>query len=750
METYSAETKEKDGMNIVHMISGGDVGGAKTHVLTLLKGLTETQNVKMICFTEGDFAREAEELGVETVVVGSANLFSAVRKVRGIIGEFHADVLHCHGARANLIGSLVRRKISAPVVTTVHSDYRLDYLGRPLGRLTFGTINTVALRFLDYYIGVSEFMGDLLISRGFDPQRIYALYNGVDFSVQPPQTDRALYLQRLGLNDCEGCVVFGIAARLSAVKDVGTLIKGFGLAAKENPKIRLLIAGDGEQRAELERLAASCCPPGSYVFAGWVSDMNAFYAALDVNTLTSLSETFPYALTEGARMRCATIASRVGGVPYLIEDGVCGLLFEAQDEKKLAAHIQLLARDDALRRKLGDALYEKAKRDFSLDATVRRQIEIYESILLRRRRAARKRDGVLICGAYGRDNAGDDAILTAIVRQMRAIDPELPLYVLTRKPKETGTRYRVGGIYTFDFFGFCRRARKTRLYINGGGSLIQDVTSSRSLWYYLMSIRTAKRYGNAVLMYGCGIGPVERPANRRRAGKVIDRYVDAATLREERSLEELRSMGVTHPKLLVTSDPAILLEPAARGAVEAHLQRHGIGEEEKIVFFALRPWHGLVRRSDAFSAAARELQRKYGLRPVFLAMEPKTDRPVCERAAEELGATVIDAPASSELLIGLLARAELVISVRLHTLIFAAGVGTPLVGVSYDPKVEAFLNYLGRKDCLSLKDLTAEMLTAEAEAVLRKRDEAPKTAKHLRELAQENQSIAKTLLEENA
>ncbi len=735
-------------MNIVHMISGGDVGGAKTHVLTLLQGLNKTQNVKLVCFKKGDFSDEAEALGVPTEVVETGNVFAAARSVRNIVETMNADVLHCHGARANLIGTMLRGKISAPVVTTVHSDYRLDYLGRPLGRLTFGTINTIALRFMDYYVGVSDFMGDLLISRGFDPQRIYSIYNGVDFACETAPGDRADFLRSLGMENCEDCVVYGIAARLSAVKDVGTLIRGFGLAAKDNPKIRLVIAGDGEQRAELERLAENCCPAGSYVFAGWVSDMNAFYGALDVNTLTSLSETFPYALTEGARMHCATIASRVGGVPYLIEDGVCGLLFEAKDAETLAKHIRLLAENDALRTKLGEALYEKAKREYSLDATVRRQIEIYESILRRRQRVGRKRDGVLICGAYGRDNAGDDAILTAIVRQMRAIDPELPLYVLTRKPRETGMRFRVGGIYTFDFLSFFRRARKTRLYINGGGSLIQDATSSRSLWYYLMSIRTAKRSGNAVLMYGCGIGPVNRPANRRRAGRVIDRYVDVVTLRENSSLEELKRMGVTRPKMLVTSDPAILLDPAASGAANAYLQRYGIEDADRIAFFALRPWHGFVRRNNAFTVAAREAAEKYGLRPVFLAMEPKTDREVCESAAEQLGATVIDAPVSSELLIALLARAELVVSVRLHTLIFAAGVGTPLVGVSYDPKVEAFLGHLSGNDCLTVENLTADALNAQIEKAMRERENAPMTAKRLRELARENQSFAARLLED--
>ena len=138
-------------MNIVHMISGGDVGGAKTHVLTLLQGLNKTQNVKLICFKKGDFSDEAEALGVQTEVVETGNVFAAAQNVRQIVEAHGTQVVHCHGARANLIGTMLRGKISAPVVTTVHSDYRLDYLGRPLGRLTFGTINTIALRFLDYH-----------------------------------------------------------------------------------------------------------------------------------------------------------------------------------------------------------------------------------------------------------------------------------------------------------------------------------------------------------------------------------------------------------------------------------------------------------------------------------------------------------------------------------------------------------------------------------------------------------------------
>ncbi len=152
-----------------------------------------------------------------------------------------------------------------------------------------------------------------------------------------------------------------------------------------------------------------------------------------------------------------------------------------------------------------------------------------------------RRSGVLICGAYGMSNAGDEAILEAVLGEMRSIDPDMPITVLSRTPAATAEKHGVRSLHMFDLFGFLRVMKSCRLYINGGGSLIQDVTSSRSLWYYLYTLAAAKRRGCRVLMYGCGIGPVRRGINRALTGRVINRYVDAITLREENSLAELQA-----------------------------------------------------------------------------------------------------------------------------------------------------------------------------------------------------------------
>ena len=737
-------------MKIIHLISGGDVGGAKTHVLSLLEGLGRTEQVRLVCFMEGPFAAEARALGIDTVILSSRNVLRVVSALAGEINGGGYQVVHCHGARANLIGALLRPRIRVPVVTTVHSDYRLDYLGRPLHRLTYGTINSVCLRRIPYHIGVSNAMAELLISRGFDPQTMFSIYNGVRFADAHPAMDRAAYLRSVGLEAGPDTVVFGIASRLSAVKDVATLIRGFAAAVRQAPSIRLLIAGDGEQAAELRRLAGELCPEGTVIFAGWVSDMDSFYGAIDVNTLTSLSETFPYALTEGARFRCPTVASRVGGVPDLIEDGVTGLLFEPRDAEGLAACLLRLAGDPALRARLGESLYERARRDFSAEATVERQKEIYRVLLRRADRPARKRDGVLICGAYGKGNAGDDAILDAIVGQMRHIDPDLPLYVLTRTPRETKIRYRIGAVYTFNVPGFLRIMRRTRLYLNGGGSLIQDVTSTRSLRYYLLSIRCARATGNRVLMYGCGIGPVNRPANVRRAARTIDACVDAVTLREDTSREELRRMGVTRPEIRVTADPALLLEPAPPERVDGWFLRHGLDPAGAYVLFVLRPWEGFDQRAAAFGRAAAELRDRTGAQPLFLALEPGRDLPACRQAAEAAGGDcpVLPVPDDGRLIVGVLGRMQAVVSMRLHALIFAAAAGTPVVGAVYDPKVRAFLDYLGKRHYLPLDQVTADGLVAAVEEAVADGGNDQTAVAQLRALAAENEAMARKFLEE--
>ena len=738
-------------MKVIHLISGGDTGGAKTHIHYLLSGLSKEIDVTLVCFMEGEFSNEAAQLGIPTVVL-EGGIPSVLKQLKAMIRDGHYDLIHSHGARGNFLASLLKAPCGLPMVTTVHSDPKLDYLGRPAAALVYGTLNDLALKKADYLVGVSDSMKTLLISRGFPANDIFTIYNGVDFSVVPQNGDRLAYFRALGLDCDEHSVVVGIAARLDPVKDVGTLIKGFALAEKKCPALRLVIAGDGAQMDELKALAGALGVAEKVCFAGWISGINSFFAALDINTLTSLSETFPYAITEGARARLATVSSRVGGVPKLVAEGETGFLFPAGDAEALGEKLARLALDPALRQKLGAALYEKAKREFSVEATTRRQLDIYDEVL--RREALKKsgeRHGVIIIGAYGMGNSGDDAILEAIVGQLRQLDPFLPITALSRRPKETSERFNVESLHMFDIAGFHRVLKGTRLYLSGGGSLIQNVTSRRSLWYYLYTISQAKKYGNRVMMYGCGIGPIADERDAARVCRILNKSVDVITLRESASLRELQRMGVTVPEMTVTSDPALTLPEAPADVVDAALEKYGLAPGGGYVCFSVRGWPGFDEKAGAFAGAADYAAESLDLTPVFMLINRDEDGPATDavRALMRTKTAVIDGEMNSSLTIGLLARMKTVVSMRLHGLIFAASQGVPLVGVSYDPKVTAFLEAIGEKRCLPLETLTAETLrqaVSEATDAYDNRAARKRVADALAAAESENSVYARRLL----
>lgn len=739
-------------MKVIHLISGGDSGGAKTHVLSLLTELNESITADLVCFMSGPFAEEAEALGIPLTIY-DRNFFDSVRRVREMIRNGGYDIIHCHGSRANLIGSMVKGTCGIPVISTVHSDYRLDYMGRPGAAMTYGRMNAWALRRLDYRVCVSDEMRRTLIDRGFAPNRLFAIYNGIDFSRSPARTDREAYFRDIGCNFPTDAVIAGIAARLDPVKDVATLIKGFAAARAKCPRLRLMIAGDGMEMENLKTLASELGVGDDVFFAGWVRDMPRFYGALDINTLTSVSETFPYAITEGARAHLPTVSSAVGGVPMLVKQGETGMLFEPGDVDALGDALYKLASDEALRARMGEAIFEKGAAEFSTETTCRTQLEIYKTVLRREEmRKTGEKNGVVVCGAYGHGNSGDEAILEAIVGEMRGIDKNMPITVLSRKPGETRRLRGVDSIYRFNYPAFIRAMKGAKLYVNGGGSLIQNVTSRRSLRYYLFTIRTAKRLGCRVIMYGCGIGPVNIEADIVRARKTINENVDIITLREPDSLEELKRFGIDKPEIILSSDPAMNLPSAEDWEVDAFMRANGMDPEGRYICFALRKWPGFEDRARDIALAARHARDALGLTPVFLSINHLDDIRASEKVTEYLGETpyyLISSPISSGMTIGLMSRMSTVVSMRLHGLIFAAGQGVPLVGISYDPKVRAFLKYIGQEPCMELREASADRLIEYIDDAYRRsgdKEARVLAAEKLRETEKHNVEAAKRLL----
>lgn len=740
-------------MKVLHLIGGGDTGGAKTHILNLVKELSTKIDVHLVCFMKAGFSEDAEKMGIPITVIESGNPFFGVREMKKIMKDEKIDIIHCHGARGNLMGVMMRKYLNAPIVTTVHSDYRLDYLGRPAARLGYGTINTIALRMIDYYICVAEAMGDILIERNFHPEEIYQINNSLDFSTQLEFSSREEFFKSIDFDVKENDVVGGIAARLTPIKDHTTLLRAMAEVCKTSDNFKLVIAGDGEDKEKLMALAKELKIDDKICFAGWVKDVNSFYNAIDINILSSISEGFPYALIEGARQKTATVSSRFGtSVPALIDHKRNGFIFEPRNYNELAEYLTELINNKEMRVQMGIDLYKKAAENFSLDRMVSDQIDIYESVIRRHnRKKTKKRDGIIICGAYGYGNAGDDAILKSIISSVKDMDEDMPVTVIAKNTQKVKNKFRVNSFYTFNIFSMINSMRKSLVYINGGGSLIQNITSSRSLLYYLFTIRLASLLKNKVSMYGCGIGPVNGDRNIKKVTKSLNSSADVITLREINSYEELKSYGVNKPQLSVTSDPAFVLKPASKEDAEAYLHAHGLSENGKYLCLALRTWYGYTEKAKYIAETADYIYEKYGLTTVFISMNIMNDIKAAKEISKYMKTpfVILEDQAEPELLISVLSYMQAVVSMRLHALIFAAISGVPIVGVSYDPKINNVLEYLGYGECINLDDVDENNLRIATEKAVLDTDNREKLKQYADKLAEkekENIASVKALL----
>ncbi|MEW6032415.1 MAG: glycosyltransferase [Bacillota bacterium] len=368
-------------MRVLHLASGTDYGGARTHIFTLLSELSKHIEVTLGCFSGGPFLEEARSLGLDVHSLGQVTRYDlgAIGRLVTLVRSRGIDLVHCHGPRPNVLAVLARRRLGRPLVTTVHSDYRRDFAGDFLKNIVFSRLNGWALRHFDRYLvglGVEE----SVLQLGVPPAVIRPLKNGLDFTL-PLVPPRDAVLAELGLREPDGAVIVGIVARLHPVKCHEIFLAGAAAVARRHPQARFLVVGDGRIRGTLENLAGRLGIADRVRFLGHVVDPDHVFSILDINTLTSFSETQPYALLEGARWGVATISSRVGGIPELIIDGQTGYLFEPGDLAGFTRRLDELVADPDLRRKLGDNLREHGRRNFTPAVMARTCLEVYSELL---------------------------------------------------------------------------------------------------------------------------------------------------------------------------------------------------------------------------------------------------------------------------------------------------------------------------------------------------------------------------------
>ncbi|MGE5654710.1 MAG: polysaccharide pyruvyl transferase CsaB [Bacillota bacterium] len=366
---------------------------------------------------------------------------------------------------------------------------------------------------------------------------------------------------------------------------------------------------------------------------------------------------------------------------------------------------------------------------------------------------------VVISGYYGFNNVGDEAILIAMKEALLRQDPSLEITVLSANPQLTESQYGLRAVGRADLFPVLKALREADLLISGGGSLLQDVTSHRSLRYYLSIMTLARMVGCPVMLYAQGIGPIGNSYNRWLTRFVLNR-VALVTVRDAASADELRSLGVERPPVHVTADPVVALPPAATEVGAEILRQAGVELEapEPLVGVSVRAWPGREHLTTEAAEALDRLIERERVRLVFIPMHFPEDLEMTNslrrvmRHGDET--KVLSNRYHAQELLSAVGHLDLLVAVRLHALIFAAVMNVPAVAISYDPKVDRFADLVGQPLAGSYEQMSGEELYQAMARTLSERQAIKQklavTVADLQAAALQNARLAAGLLQSRA
>lgn len=320
---------------------------------------------------------------------------------------------------------------------------------------------------------------------------------------------------------------------------------------------------------------------------------------------------------------------------------------------------------------------------------------------------------IVVSGYYGFANAGDEAMLAAMIEALTDIEPNIKITVISGNPEDTRQRHGVAAVYRLNYPEIAKVLVRSQLLISGGGSLLQDVTSDRSLYYYLSIMMLAKKLGKPVMLYAQGIGPV-KGVLAQGAMRYIGNMVDLITVRDDGSYEELKRLKVTAPPIHVTADPVLAMHPVDKLIGRSILKKHGQEGVAPLIGISVREWKDWGHYKQVLAHAGDRMIEELGAKVVFIPMQWPDDLSVSQKIAAKMKnkAEVLPDEYTTSELLSLVGNLDLLIGIRLHALIFAGVMHVPMAGISYDPKIDRFLQTIGERHVGTLKTVTADSLMA--------------------------------------
>lgn len=316
---------------------------------------------------------------------------------------------------------------------------------------------------------------------------------------------------------------------------------------------------------------------------------------------------------------------------------------------------------------------------------------------------------ILISGYYGFNNIGDESILRTVIDNLKEKLSDIEITVLSQNPEMTEEKYGVRAAARMSIPAIFRAIYRCDLLISGGGSLLQDATSSHSILYYLFILRLAQLMGKKTFIYSQGIGPISAPRNRRLTAHIL-RRTSGIVVRDSKSRDLLLEIGVPDELIHVTADPVIRVKKAETALGLDILRSEGCPRREGKLTVG---WAIKSRRPDpAFyteiEKCIRWLRQEYDADCVLIPFFHSEDISVCETIASRLKGHVgcLRQKYLSEETLSIIGCMDVMVGVRLHSLIYSAVMGVPMIGISYDPKVDSFLASIDQSALCDTKDFT--------------------------------------------
>ena len=360
--------------NVLHLGESSETGGAENVLISIVENLDKSRYRSSVCLLhDGWLKTQLDKRQIETVVIPQPHFIDLpwIFRVHHLLKARCIHVMHSHEFATNVHASLVSRVTGIPVIATAHGK---NYYGDRLRR-------RMAYRFVarqSCMVAVSDDLKRFLTQRiAIPPASIRVVHNGIDMRRYAVNGSNHAIRKELGIGASQP--VIGTVGNLFEVKGQIYLLRACKALVGAIPDLVLLVAGEGDQSGPLEQEVRDLGITGNVKFLGFREDVPSLLQAIDVFALPSLSEGLPLSLLEALALQKPVVATNVGGIPEIVEDGVTGFLVPPRNPEALAEKILLFLRHPDIAADFGRSGRRRVQEAFSLEQMIQEYQSLYEN-----------------------------------------------------------------------------------------------------------------------------------------------------------------------------------------------------------------------------------------------------------------------------------------------------------------------------------------------------------------------------------